>query len=108
MMKTLPCFPCPHASSCCWWGVTISLPEMLQMVDRFGLSVITTGDPGELRTAVVDGRCVFLQDNACTIHDTPFYPQVCRGFPFTDAEHGGAYEGDTTICPEMLGDHAPR
>ena len=101
MSKTLPCFPCPHSSSCCSWGATVSLAEMVQIVDRFGPSTVTTGDPGELRTAVVDGHCVFLHDNSCTIHDAPFYPRVCRGFPFTDAEHGGAYEGDVTICPEM-------
>jgi hypothetical protein len=27
---------------------------------------------------------------------------VCRGFPWIDAETGGPYEYDRTICPEFL------
>jgi len=27
---------------------------------------------------------------------------VCRGFPWTDAETGGPYEYDRTICPEFV------
>jgi len=57
---------------------------------------------GEWRTRVKDGRCVFLQQNVCTIHDDPHYPAVCRGFPWTDAETGGPYEFDQTICPEFI------
>ena len=38
------------------------------------------------------------------VHDPwqPFYPAVCRGFPWTDAETGGPYEYDQTICPEFV------
>jgi hypothetical protein len=45
---------------------------------------------------------VFLKDNLCTIHTQSFYPAVCRGFPWTDAETGGPYEYDRTICPEFV------
>ena len=31
-----------------------------------------------------------------------YYPAVCRGFPWTDAETGGPYEYDRTICPEFI------
>ena len=58
--------------------------------------------PGEWRTRVVKGRCVMWKENSCSIYDTPEYPAVCRGFPFIDAESGGAYEFDQTICPEFL------
>jgi hypothetical protein len=27
---------------------------------------------------------------------------VCRGFPWIDAETGGPYEYDRTICPEFV------
>jgi Fe-S-cluster containining protein len=57
---------------------------------------------GEWRTRVRHGRCVFLVDNACTIHADPHYPAVCRGFPFVDAQTGGPYEYDRTICPEFV------
>ena len=60
---------------------------------------------GEWRTRVRGGRCVFLRGNACAIHTEPFYPAVCRGFPWIDAETGGPYEYDRTICPEFL--HRP-
>ena len=45
---------------------------------------------------------MFLRDNVCTIHAEPYYPAVCRGFPWTDAETGGPYEYDRTICPEFV------
>jgi hypothetical protein len=48
---------------------------------------------------------VFLRDNVCTIHARPYYPAVCRGFPWIDAETGGPYEFDRTICPEFV--HRP-
>lgn len=57
-------------------------------------------EESEWRTSVVDGRCVFLVDNRCTIHDKPYYPRVCRGFPWKDAT-GGPYLYDQTICPEL-------
>jgi hypothetical protein len=40
-------------------------------------------------------------NNTCSIYDKPYYPAVCRGFPFVDAETGGPYEYDRTICPEF-------
>ena len=51
---------------------------------------------------MVRGRCAFLVDNACTIYNRPYYPAVCRGFPWVDAESGGPYEFDRTICPEFI------
>ena len=57
---------------------------------------------GEWRTRVRRGRCVFLKDNVCTIHAESYYPAVCRGFPWIDAETGGPYEYDRTICPEFV------
>jgi hypothetical protein len=45
---------------------------------------------------------VFLRENVCTIHAEAHYPAVCRGFPWIDAETGGPYEYDRTICPEFL------
>ena len=56
---------------------------------------------GEWRTRVRNRRCVFLENNVCSIHDDPAYPAVCRGFPWVDAETGDSYEFDQTICPEF-------
>ena len=52
---------------------------------------------GEWRTRVRNGRCVLFRDGGCTIHEQPFYPAQCRGFPWTDAD-GARYEYDVTIC----------
>ena len=53
------------------------------------------------RTRVRKGRCVFLVNNSCSIHADPHYPAVCKGFPYVDAETGGPYLYDQTICPEF-------
>jgi hypothetical protein len=50
---------------------------------------------------VKKGYCVFHQNNVCTIHGKPYYPEVCKCFPWTDAETGGPYLYDQSICPEF-------
>lgn len=99
---SLPCFPCPHDSACCAFGVTLKDEEAHQIVARFSERSIYRTRWGEWRTRVKAGRCVFLSDNACTLHGEPFFPAVCRGFPWIDAETGGPYEFDRTICPEFV------
>jgi hypothetical protein len=98
----LPCYPCPHQSSCCAYGTTVTDEEARALIERYGEDRIYRTRWGEWRTRVRKGRCVFLLDNVCTIHDDPHYPAVCRGFPWTDAETGGPYEYDQTICGEFL------
>lgn len=97
----LPCFPCPHNAACCAYGTTVSDVEAQALRTRHGEDKVYRTRWGEWRTRVRRGRCVFYQELGCTIHDDPHYPAVCRGFPWTDAETGGAYEFDQTICPEF-------
>ncbi len=101
----LPCYPCPHHSSCCAYGVTLSDDEATAITRAHGGHTLYRTRWGEWRTRVSGGRCVFLRENVCTIHAEPYYPAVCRGFPWIDAETGGPYEYDRTICPESL--HRP-
>ena len=97
----LPCFPCPHHSACCAHGTTVS-DEEAEAIQRHGdAEKIYRTRWGEWRTRVRGGRCAFLVQNSCSLHDQPFYPAVCRGFPWIDAETGGPYEFDRTICPEF-------
>ena len=98
----LPCYPCPHQSACCAYGVTLSEDEAAAISAAHGPSTVYRTRWGEWRTRVKRGRCVFLRENVCTIHAQPYYPAVCRGFPWTDAETGGPYEYDRTICPEFI------
>lgn len=97
----LPCFPCPHRSSCCTHGTTLSDAEAEAIQAREGTRRIHLTRSGDWRTRVRNGRCAFLEHNACTLYGLPYYPAVCRGFPWTDAETGGPYEFDRTICPEF-------
>jgi hypothetical protein len=112
-LPSLPCFPCPHHSACCAFGVTLSDDEAAAITRVHGSDPIYRTRWGEWRTRVRGGRCIFLQDNVCTIHAESYYPAVCRGFPWTDAETGGPYQYDRTICPEfvtrpeLIGIHPP-
>ena len=97
----LPCYPCPHRSACCAYGTTLSDDEARAIIRTHGAEKIYRTRWGEWRTRVARGRCVFLRDNTCSIYNMPYYPAVCRGFPWIDAESGGPYEFDRTICPEF-------
>ncbi|MBM4187767.1 MAG: hypothetical protein FJ206_10715 [Gemmatimonadetes bacterium] len=68
----------------------------------FGAGKVYRTRWGEIRTRVRGGRCVFFVDGGCAVHDRTYYPSVCRGFPWVDAETGGPYQYDRTICPEFL------
>ena len=100
---SLPCYPCPHLSSCCAYGVTLSDDEAAAITRgarRRGRSTGRAGANGA-RGCAAAAAC-FSSENVCTIHAEPYYPAVCRGFPWTDAETGGPYEYDRTICPEFI------
>lgn len=98
----LPCYPCPHQSACCAFGTTLSEAEARAIEAEHGPGGIFRTHWGEWRTRVVNGRCAFLAHNACTLYQKPYYPEVCRGFPWIDAETGGPYEFDRKICPEFV------
>lgn len=102
VFPTLPCFPCPHNAACCAYGATVSEAEAAAIERDFGAGMVYRTRWGEHRTRIRNGRCVFFQNGGCAIHARSYYPAVCRGFPWTDAETGGPYEYDRTICPEFL------
>jgi Fe-S-cluster containining protein len=99
---SLPCHPCPHASACCSWGVSLTDAEAEELRRLYGDRVLVRDEEeNEWRTSVSgDAGCVFLSDNACRLHDRPEYPRMCRGFPYTDGA-GGEYIWDRSICPEF-------
>src|SRR5688572_27183002 len=108
MLPSLPCYPCPHAASCCAYGTTLSDEEAEAIAASHGSGFIYRTRWGEWRTRVKKKRCVFLRDGGCSIHDQPYYPSMCRGFPWTDGDTGARYEYDVTICgafeaqPELI------
>lgn len=97
----LPCYPCPHQSACCAYGTTLTDEEARALIAEYGAGTAYRTRWGEWRTRVSKGRCVLLFNNTCSIYNKPYYPAVCRGFPFVDAESGGPYEFDREICPEF-------
>jgi hypothetical protein len=98
----LPCFPCPHAASCCAYGTTLTDEEAAAVEANHGPGVVYRTRWGEWRTRIKKGRCALFQNGGCTIHDKSYYPAVCAGFPWIDAETGGPYEYDTDICGEFV------
>ncbi len=101
-LPALPCYPCPHNASCCAYGVSLSDAEAAAIEADFGPGLVYRTRWGEFRTRIRQKRCVLFRDGGCTIHDKPYYPAVCGGFPWTDAETGGRYEYDVTICGEFV------
>jgi hypothetical protein len=96
---SLPCHPCPHNASCCAYGTTLSDDEAAAIEAYLGPGLVHKRW-GEWRTRIRDKRCVLYRDGGCAVHDQPFYPTVCRGFPWTDSE-GSRYEYDVDICGEF-------
>lgn len=101
-MSTLPCFPCPHSSACCTWGVSLTEGEAVAIRLRFGAAAIVWSEDEEgYRTATSEGRCVFLEGNRCRIHEDVEYPSLCAAFP---RKHGAVWcLDDVESCPELQG-----
>lgn len=94
-LPVLQCFPCPHASACCNNGVTLWEHEKNRIEAVHSGSVEWDEEEGAWVTAVVDGHCVFMVNNQCTIHGQPYYPQGCSEFPY-------AYQfPNLSICPSL-------
>lgn len=98
---SLPCYPCPFNASCCAYGTTLSDSEAAAIEANHGPGLVYRTRWGEWRTRVRNKRCALFRDGGCTIHSHDYYPAVCRGFPWTDAETGGRYEFDISICGEF-------
>jgi hypothetical protein len=100
-LPQLPCFPCPHESSCCAYGTTVTADEAAAIEANHGPALVYLTRYGEWRTRVKQRRCVMHRNGGCSIHDRPYYPAMCRTFPWTDSETGERYEYDVTICGEF-------
>jgi hypothetical protein len=100
-LPALPCYPCPYGASCCAYGTTLSEEEAAAIEAELGPGLVWRSKWGELRTRVRNRRCVLFRDGGCSIHDKPYYPAQCRGFPWTDAE-GWRYEYDVDICGAFI------
>ena len=100
-LPSLPCYPCPYNASCCAYGTTVSDDEAAAITANHGPGLVYQTRWGEWRTRVQNKRCVMYRDGGCIIHDQPYYPAMCRGFPWIDAETGERYVYDVMICGEF-------
>jgi hypothetical protein len=100
-LPSLPCYPCPYDASCCAYGATVTDEEAAAIEADLGPGLVYKTRWGEWRTRIKNKRCALHKDGGCTIHDKSYYPAVCRGFPWHDAETGGRYEFDIGICGEF-------
>jgi hypothetical protein len=100
-LPSLPCYPCPHEASCCAFGTTVSEEEAAAIEANHGPGLVYETRWGELRTRVRNRRCVLFRDGGCSVHDKPYYPTTCQGFPWVDGDTGERYEYDVTICGEF-------
>ncbi|MCE9584189.1 MAG: YkgJ family cysteine cluster protein [Planctomycetes bacterium] len=99
--QPLPCYPCPHKSACCAYGTSLTPGEAKRLLRSHGEGAVYLTHWNEWRTRRRGGKCVFLVDNACSLHDSPDYPAVCRGFPVTDGSGKKPYGPYADICPEI-------
>lgn len=97
-LPSLPCHPCPYDASCCAYGTSVTSEEAAAIEADHGPGLVYRNRSGEWRTRVRNKRCALYRDGGCRIHDRPYYPAVCRGFPWVDAAATGRYEYDVTIC----------
>jgi hypothetical protein len=97
----LPCYPCPHDSSCCAYGTSLTKREARALRKRYGDTHVYETRWGEWRTRIKGGRCVFLKENSCVLHADPQYPATCRGFPWTLADQVTPYPFPKDICGEI-------
>jgi Fe-S-cluster containining protein len=95
--RDLPCAVghCVYNSVCCNWGASVDDRQ----VNYFKPGQIEWApDEQGYRTVVVDGHCIFMVAGKCSIHGEPYYPSVCRIFPFDGYKH------DISICPACAKD----
>jgi len=100
-LPSLPCYPCPYHASCCAYGTSLSDQEAATIEANHGPGVVYFTRSREWRTRVRNKRCVLFRDGGCSIHDKPYYPTTCQGFPWVDGDTGEPYEYDQTICGEI-------
>jgi Fe-S-cluster containining protein len=90
-------FRCRMCGNCCRFRVTPLRAEDVRRLEQAGYRDFTA-EKGELSLRRVNGRCVFLEGDSCTVYEVR--PQVCREFPFFKV-YGVGYAQSFSICPAL-------
>ena len=97
----LPCYPCPHESSCCAYGTSLTKREARALRKRYGDTHVYETRWGEWRTRIKGGRCVFLHENSCILHADPGFP--CTLGDRVTLGHGAIVHGATVEDDCLIG-----
>jgi len=90
-------FRCTLCGNCCRFRTTPLTGEDVRRLEGAGYKDFAEAS-GEPRMRRTNGKCVFLKDDKCTVHDNR--PDVCRDFPFF-REFGIGYARRATYCPAL-------
>jgi Fe-S-cluster containining protein len=90
-------FKCTMCGNCCRLRIINLTKEDVKVLESAGKKGFAEPE-GEPRLKRVNGKCVFLKDDRCSIHG--IRPQVCRDFPFFRT-WGIGYAREASFCPAM-------
>lgn len=75
-------FTCVMCGNCCRFGIIELSPGDVKRIESHGYRSFYDKNGGEILIRKADGKCVFLENGICSIHE--FKPDVCGSFPFFD------------------------
>jgi Fe-S-cluster containining protein len=88
-------FRCTMCGNCCRFRITPLTKDDVSRLENAGYSGFSDYK-GELCMKRINGKCFFLKDDRCTVHE--HRPRVCRDFPFF-RELGIGYAKPNSFCP---------
>ncbi|MFH1056134.1 MAG: YkgJ family cysteine cluster protein [Candidatus Altiarchaeota archaeon] len=91
-------FRCRMCGTCCRFSVIPLTPEDVKRLEVGGYKDFSEKRNGELALKRLNGRCLFVKDDKCTVYE--HRPQVCREFPFFKL-YGIGYAEKASFCPGM-------
>ena len=93
-----PLFKCQMCGTCCRLRLISITNEDAERIKAAGHSNFTEKVKNENMMKRDKGRCVFLKDDKCSIHE--IRPQICRDFPFFK-KFGLTYCRAVSYCPAI-------
>ncbi|MFC2154655.1 YkgJ family cysteine cluster protein [Candidatus Altiarchaeota archaeon] len=90
-------FECLMCGNCCRFRTIDMSSKDVERIEAAGKKDFYEKFEGAFRLKRKNGRCVFVEDDKCTIHEIK--PKVCREFPFFKLYGCIPYIHDWSCCP---------
>ena len=90
-------FRCRQCGTCCRFKTVPVTADDIRRLESAGYTDFVLTKP-ELSLRRVNGRCVFVKDDKCTVYE--HRPNVCREYPFFRI-YGVGYAARASFCPAM-------